>query len=206
MPGLVAAQTTGTPSFMAPPPPMFVSSVGIYGTNGNQGRGYGFEAEYRFVPRSRRFDFGFRAGVAHDTANGGTAKLAGIDGRYAFFHESAEFPVDAALTGGVGVRFHLHDNVTLVPVGVTVGRRLTPPSGGVLVTTYMHPKVYYIGGSPSKTIGFNMGVGLNVLFTRGFELRIGGAVGDYGGFGLGFILFRPFPPEAPEVSGGGGAP
>jgi hypothetical protein len=201
VPITAGAQTTGTPAFMAPPPPQFVSSIGLFGTNGNRGRGAGLEAEYRFVPRSRRFDFGFRAGIGADTLGHGTAKLVGVDGRYSFFHESPEFPVDAALTAGIGFRLRPEADLALIPIGATFGRRLTPPSGAVLVTTYMHPKVFFASESSKRSVGFNMGVGVNLLFTRGYEFRIGGSVGDYGGFGIGFILFRPFPPEAPEVSG-----
>ena len=199
----VEAQATGTPSFMAPPPPQFVSSVGFFGTNGNRGNGFAFEAEYRFVPRSRRFDFGLRAGVA-DAANvRGSIVLAGLDARYSIYHETMAFPLDAAVTAGYGTRFGRGTRISLAPVGVTFGRRLTPPSGALLVTTYMHPKVFYISGAGDDRVGFNMGVGLNLLFARGFEFRIGGSAGDFGGFGIGFILFRPFPPQTPEVSGGG---
>jgi hypothetical protein len=162
------------------------------------------ELEYRFIPRSRRFDFGIRGGIAADTGSGGGAlKLLGIDTRYSFFHETPEFPVDAALTLGVGARWDSQTDQKLIPLGVTFGRHLTPPSGGVLVTTYMHPKVFYITGDGKDTVAFNMSVGFNVLFARGFEIRFGGSAGRFGGVGLGLILYRPFPPKAPEVSGGG---
>jgi hypothetical protein len=202
-----AAQTTGTPSFMAPPPPLFVSSLGLYTSYGNRGNGLAFELEYRFIPRTRRFDFGIRAGVAADTGSNGYAlKLLGVDTRYSFFHETDEFPVDAALTLGLGARWDSKTDQKLIPIGVTLGRHLTPPSGGVLVTTYMHPRLYYVTGDAKDAVVFNMGVGINVLFARGFEIRFGGTAGRFGGVGLGLNLYRPFPPKAPEVSGGGGAP
>ncbi len=198
-----AAQTTGTPSSLAPPPLQFVNSLGLYGSAGNRGAGLAIEGEYRFVPGSRRFDFGVRAGIASDSTSSSGLKLIGVDARYSFFHETPELPVDAALTAGIGARFGGNTDLKLVPVGVTLGRHLTPPSGGVLVTTYMHPKMVFVTGDKNDRFVFNISVGFNLLFARGVELRFGGTVGEFGGVGLGLRLFRPQAPEAPEVSGGG---
>ena len=114
------AQTTGTPVFLAPY--RAFQRVEFGASLSDPGSGVAFEGFYRMG--QKKYDFGFRGGFADPGGNAETVFLAGVDFRTRVVDHSADFPLDGALTAGSGAHFGDGESRGLVPIGVSLGRRV----------------------------------------------------------------------------------
>ena len=183
----LAAQSTATPVFQAPYRAFRRVEYGA--SISDPGSGVAFEGFYRFG--DKRYDIGFRGGFVD--ANPGRAQfLAGVDFRTRVIDHSADFPLDGAVTAGIGGRFGDGASQAYIPFGISLGRRVELEDSNVEFTPYFHPVLAptFGDGNFDSGILFGLGLGVDVSFNKKFELRVSGAVGDYNGIGISFAVLR----------------
>lgn len=181
-----AAQTVGTPVFMAPYRAFTKSEIS--GTFSDPGAGWALEGAYRYG--QGRFDVGFRAGILnYNDSNDEDAVqfLAGVDVRFRVIEHTEDFPLDGALTAGVGGSFGDFSQ-GFIPVGLSLGRRVELEDGFSFVP-YLQPVLGFTFGDESDAI-FAVGLGVDFKLSKTFDLRITGGLGDIDGIGIGFAWIR----------------
>lgn len=184
--GVAAAQTVGTPVFMAPYRAFTTSEFG--GTFSDPGSGWALEGAYRYG--AGRFDIGIRGGFWNRDAGPGDddlAFLAGADLRFRAIEHNEEFPLDGAVTVGVGGAFG-DNSVGFIPVGLSLGRRVEL-EGGVSLVPYLQPIIGITFGDSSDGI-FAVGLGVDFKLSSRFDLRVTGGIGDIEGIGIGFAWVK----------------
>jgi len=187
--GLVAttsAQTVGTPVFMAPYRAFTKSEIS--GTFSDPGAGWALEGAYRYG--QERFDIGFRAGILNfssDTDDDQVQFLAGVDVRLRLIEHTDDFPLDGALTAGIGGSFGDFSQ-GFIPVGLSLGRRVEL-EGGFSFVPYLQPVIGFTFGDDSDAI-FAVGLGVDFKLSKTFDLRLTGGLGDIDGIGIGFAWIR----------------
>jgi hypothetical protein len=180
------AQTVGTPVFMAPYRAFTRSEIS--GTFSDPGAGWALEGAYRYG--QGKFDVGFRAGILNVSSDGGDDAvqfLAGVDVRFRVIEHTEDFPLDGALTGGVGGSFGDFSQ-GFIPVGLSLGRRVELEDGFSFVP-YLQPVIGFTFGDESDAI-FAVGLGVDFKLSKTFDLRITGGLGDIDGIGIGFAWIR----------------
>jgi|SoiMethySBSTD1v2_1073268.scaffolds.fasta_scaffold267187_4 hypothetical protein len=180
-----AAQTVGTPVFMAPYRAFTKSEIS--GTFSDPGAGWALEGAYRYG--QDRFDVGFRAGILNISNEGDDQIqfLAGVDVRFRVIEHTEDFPLDGALTAGVGGSFGDFSQ-GFIPVGLSLGRRVELDDGFSFVP-YLQPVIGFTFGDDSDAI-FAVGLGVDFKLSKTFDLRITGGLGDIDGIGIGFAWIR----------------
>ena len=179
-----AAQATGLPSFNAPYRAFTRSEIGLVLTFPDGG-GTAFEGAYRYA--SGKFDIGFRGGIF---APGGTAKsqlLVGAEGRERVVSHTEDFPLDGALILGIGAHFSSGNNALIVPVGLSLGRRIDPKDSHISIVPYVQPTGFLIAGSGTSDFKFDLGLGADFRLTPRFDARISAGLGDLEGVSLGAV-------------------
>lgn len=180
-----AAQTTGTPVFLAPTRAFRSSEIGGYFTD--PGEGFTLEGMFRFG--SGAVDFGFRGGIGSNDikihqGSRSTFFLGGVDLRARVIKASEGFPLDGALTLGVGSNFG-DFNIGYIPIGLTFGRNIDLEGTKTSFTPYFHPALVQTFGDGPDELLFAIGLGVNIEFSPRFDARIGAGLGDYSGISLG---------------------
>lgn len=178
----LAAQATGMPLYNAPYRAFQRSEIGgavIFPGGG----GTAFLGMYRMA--SGKLDFGFQAGVA--TCNGcNSVFLAGVEGRERVLTHSADFPLDGAVIVGVGGEFANGNSVLVIPVGLSLGRRVQISGSNISVVPYVQPTLFILAGDASGT-NFALGLGADFRLTPRFDGRFSAGLGDVDGVSLGFV-------------------
>jgi hypothetical protein len=175
-PASAAAQSTGTPVFAAPYRAFTKSELGV--SLSDPGSGLALEGFYKIA--NGKWDIGFRGGF-WDTDGGTTPILLGVDGRSKLVQHSESFPLDGALTLGVGANLDDAFNQFLIPVGVSLGRRVQLEGDNVSFVPYFHPVLTPVFGEGNSDLLFSVGLGADVKVGGNVDLRISGALGDYQG-------------------------
>src|SRR2546430_11995664 len=130
------AQATGTTTFNAPYRAFVRSEIGVSLSFPNGG-GTALEGAYRIA--SRGFDLGFKAGVLNPPANGNTALLLGAEARQRVITHTIDFPLDGAVIVGVGGDFVSGASQLIIPVGISLGRRVDPRGSTASIVPYGTP-------------------------------------------------------------------
>ncbi len=178
----LVAQATGTPSFNAPYRAFERTELGLVISFPNGGS-TAFEGVYRFASGSR-LDIGFRAGVA-DTDGGDAIFLLGAEARQRVIAHNEDFPLDGALIFGLGAL--LSDNsVLLIPVGLSLGRRINVEDSQVSIVPYVQPTMFISIGDETD-VHFSLGVGGDFKLTKRFDARISAGIGDLEGVSIGAV-------------------
>jgi len=174
-----SAQATGLPTFFAPTRAFGSSELGV-SLSRPGGGATGLEG--RFSAALNRADFSLRAGYADGGGSNGGSAVAGAEVRLPVLGRSPTFPLDGALIFGVGRSFD--PGQTIVPIGLSLGRRLELDRGALHLTPYVQPTVIFAG---SSDFVFGLGVDVGV---RGLpDVRVNWAAGDMDGFSV--SLFWP---------------
>lgn len=183
----LAAQSTATPVFLAPYRAFRRVEYGA--SVSDPGSGVALEGFYRFG--DKKYDIGFRGGFA-DANPGRTQFLAGVDFRTRVIDHSADFPLDGAVTAGIGGRFGNGESQAYIPFGLSLGRRVELEDSNVEFTPYFHPVLGPTFGDGNYDSGllFGLGLGVDVSFNKKFDIRVSGALGDYNGIGISFAILR----------------
>lgn len=179
------AQETGTPVFSAPYRAFSSHELGL-SLSAPKGADLGLEGFYSFA--SGRNDFGLRAGFV-DEGEGSDLVLGGRF-RTRLLTHSQDFPLDGALTLGLGAVFLDGGTVVRIPIGLSLGRRIDSRSSGVSFVPYLQPVLVPTFSSGDSELQLALGLGLDLRLTRRFDLRVAGSVGDLEGFSVSFAWVR----------------
>ena len=174
----LAAQSTGTPVFQAPYRAFNNWELG--GSLSDPGNGWALEGFYRWGYKN--FDIGIRSGI-YDPSNGDSRFLIGGDARTRVVTHSNSFPLDGALTFGLGGNFGGGADVAYIPLGISLGRRILLENSSISFSPYVHP-VLTPTFLDSSDLLFAFGLGVDVKFTKSFDLRVSGGVGDLDGVSI----------------------
>jgi len=179
------AQETGTPVLSAPYRAFSTHELGL-SLSAPEGADLGFEGFCSFA--SGRNDFGLRVGVLD--ADDASDLVLGGRFRTRLLTHSEDFPLDGALTVGVGAVFLDGGTVLRTPIGLSLGRRIDSKSSGLSFVPYLQPVLVPRFSEGDSELELALGLGLDLRLTRRFDLRVAGSVGDLEGFSVTFAWVR----------------
>ena len=179
----LAAQETGTPVFKSPYRTFNTSEIGA---SFSDGEGYEWALEGFYGYGRGPWDVGLRAGYL-DAAEG--VLLLGANARTRVVNSSESFPLDGALTLGVGAAIN-GGTTLLLPVGISLGRRVLLEGSETSFVPYVHPVLAPVLGEGDDEIQFTLGIGVDIKFTRNLDIRVAGALGDRDGVSIVFAIIR----------------
>jgi len=175
------AQETGTPIFRAPYRAFETHEFGG-SLSDPEGASLALEGFYRYGKNAN--DFGLRGGFA-DADGSDTIFLIGGDFRTQVLTYSESFPLDGSLTLGFGGIFGEGDDVFLLPVGLSLGRRFDVEGSSTTFVPYVHPNIIpTFGGGSDDDIQFTLGLGVDIRFSDRWAVRASGGLGDIEGVGI----------------------
>lgn len=177
----LAAQATGTPGFNAPYRAFTNTEIGVLVSFPNNGTA--FEGAYRLA--SGRFDIGFKGGLLDPSGPGNAILLLGTEARTRVLTHTPDFPLDGALILGVGGQFVSHNSELIIPVGLSLGRRLDTESR-VSIVPYVQPTMFIVADGGSDVL-FSLGLGADFRLSRVFDARFSAGLGDIEGVSLGAV-------------------
>ena len=182
-----SAQETGTPIFKAPYRAFENHEFGA-SLSDAEGIDFALEGFYRYGRGSN--DFSVRAGFADVEGGGDAAFLIGGDFRTSIVTYSDAFPLDGALTLGVGGIFGEGDDRFLIPVGVSLGRRFDLEDSETTFIPYVHPVIVPSFGGDDSDVDFALGLGVDIRFSESLAIRASGGLGDIEGVGISLAYIR----------------
>jgi hypothetical protein len=174
-----AAQATGMPSYNAPYRAFGRSEIGLVLSFPNGG-GTAFEGAYRWA--SGKFDIGVRGGIFTPGGGAKSVLLVGAEARERVVTHTEDFPLDGALIVGIGGQFVSDSSALIVPVGLSLGRRVSPRDSKISIVPYVQPTGFLIAGSSDFL--FALGLGADFRLTPRFDARISAGLGDLEGVSL----------------------
>jgi hypothetical protein len=180
-----AAQSTATPVFAAPYRAFRNSEIGL--SLSDPGAGMAIEGFYKYGRQT--WDIGFRGGF-WDTDGGSTPLLLGVDARTRVLTHNANFPLDGALTVGLGAMLSDGANLFHVPVGLSLGRRVDLEGSTVSFVPYFQPVLGLALSEGNNDFLFGVGLGADIRINPRFDLRVSGGLGDYEGVGISVAWLR----------------
>lgn len=185
--GPLAAQSTGTPVFHAP-----YRNFERYELGGNvsdQGN-ITVEGFYGMSQAGGRWDLSLRGGVIDGGSGGRTGLLAGVDGRFRVFDQTQDFPLDGAVILGVGSRLIKDASRLFIPIGLSLGRRVTFENSRVSLVPYAEPVLAPTFGKGGSDLLIALGLGADLRLSRRFEIRAAVGIGDIENFSIGAAFSR----------------
>jgi len=184
-----AAQETGTPIFKAPYRAFTNHEFGASLSDPGDAGDFALEGFYRYGRGNN--DFSLRAGFADGAGTLGTRFLIGGDFRTRVVSYSESFPLDGALTVGVGTSLGDGDDLFYLPLGFSLGRRFELEGSKTSFIPYVHPVIVPILGSGGgDDVGFALGLGVDVRFSDSWAIRASGGLGDIEGVGVSLTYIR----------------
>jgi hypothetical protein len=177
-----AAQETGTPIFKAPYRAFASHEFGASLSDPGDAADFALEGFYGYGRGTN--DFGLRAGFADGAGNLDTRFLLGGDFRTRVVSYSESFPLDGALTVGLGTSLGDGPDLFFLPVGISLGRRFELEGSKTTFTPYAHPVIVPTFGGGDDDVNFAFGLGVDVRFSGSWALRASGGLGDIEGVGL----------------------
>ena len=177
-----AAQETGTPIFKAPYRAFTNHEFGASFSDPGEGVSFALEGFYRYGRGAN--DFSLRGGFADLNGDGGTRILVGGDFRTQVLSYSESFPLDGALTVGLGANVGDGPDAYLIPIGVSLGRRFDLEGSKTSFVPYAHPVIVPTFGNGDSQINFALGLGVDMRFSQTLAVRVSGGVGDIEGVGI----------------------
>jgi hypothetical protein len=183
-----AAQETGTPIFKAPYRSFTSHEFGASFSDPGEGVSFALEGFYRYGRGAN--DFSLRGGFADLNGPGGTRLLAGGDFRTQILSYSESFPLDGALTVGIGANVGDGPDAYFIPVGVSIGRRFDLEGSNTTFIPYAHPVIVPTFGGGNSDVNFALGLGVDVRFSRELAVRVSGGIGDIEGVGVSLTYIR----------------
>ena len=185
--GTAAAQETGTPVFKAPYRAFDNHEFGASFSDYEAVSG-AFEGFYYYGKDQN--DFGLRAGIADPSGSGDARFLLGGSFRTRVISYSESFPLDGALTLGLGTNLGSGDDFFLIPLGVSLGRRFDMEGSNTTFTPYVHPVLVPVFGAGDSDVEFALGLGVDIRFSERWAVRASGGLGDIEGVGISVAYIR----------------
>jgi hypothetical protein len=181
------AQETGTPIFEAPHRVFESHEFGAALADPGDLGDLSLEGFYRFG--NGPHDFSIRAGFLDRP--GDTGFLLGGDFRTRVLSYSESFPLDGALTLGLGGIFGGDlDDIVLLPVGISLGRRFDVEGSSTRFVPYVHPNIVPVFGGGDDDVEFTLGLGVDIKFGEQWAVRASGGLGDIEGVGVTLAYLR----------------
>jgi len=115
---------------------------------------------------------------------GSTVLLLGAEARERVLSHTVDFPLDGALVLGLGGQFGSGSSVLLVPVGLSLGRRIDLEGSSVSIVPYVQPTGTLVAGSGNSTFLFTLGLGGDFRLSPRFDARVSAGLGDIEGVSL----------------------
>ena len=187
LPAAAVAQETGTPNFKAPYRAFNEHEFGASFSDYEAVSG-ALEGFYRYGRGQN--DFGVRAGFADPSGEGDTRFLLGGEFRTQVLRYSDDFPLDGAITLGLGGNIGDGDDVFFLPVGISLGRQFDVEGSNTTFIPYVHPVLVPTFGGPGDEVEFALGLGVDVRFSERWAIRASGGLGDIEGIGLSVAYIR----------------
>jgi hypothetical protein len=186
--GTAVAQETFTPVFQAPYRAFQNQEFGA-SLSDPEFASFALEGFYRYGRGSN--DLGLRAGFA-DAEVGDAIILIGGNFRTQVLTYSESFPLDGALTLGLGGRFFEGDDVFSIPLGLSLGRRFDLEGSSTIFVPYVHPVIVPTFGGPDEEddVAFGLGLGVDIRFSERWAVRASGGLGDIEGVGISLAYIR----------------
>jgi hypothetical protein len=184
----LAAQETGTQIFKAPYRAFTSHEFGASFSDPGEGVSFALEGFYRYGRGAN--DFSVRGGFEDLNGGGGTRVLLGGDFRTQILSYSESFPLDGALTVGVGANVGDGPDAYYIPVGVSLGRRFDLEGSKTSFIPYLHPVIVPTFGNGNSDVNFALGLGVDVRFSQTLAVRVSGGIGDIEGVGVSFAYIR----------------
>jgi len=179
----LAAQATGTPSYNAPYRAFTRSEFGAV-ISFPDGGGTAFEGAYRMA--SGKFDLGFRGGIF--SPDGGDSQLLlGAEARQRVVTHTEDFPLDGAMILGIGGRFASGNSGLIIPIGLSLGRRVDPKDSKISIVPYVQPTGFFTAGNGQSDFLFALGLGADFRLSPKFDARISAGLGDLEGVSIGAV-------------------
>jgi hypothetical protein len=176
-----SAQVTGMPAFDAPYRAFARHEFGG-SASFPSGGGTALEGQYRFGYQN--FDVGFRGGIFDPGGPGKSQALLGVSARDRVVTHSEAFPLDGAVTLGLGANLVSGANRLLIPVGLSLGRRIDVKDSPVSIVPYGEPVLFVISGAGQTDIKFAMGLGGDFRLSKLFDARVSIGLGDIEGISI----------------------
>lgn len=180
----LAAQATGVPSYNAPYRAFTRSEFGAV-LSFPEGGGTAFEGAYRMA--SGKFDLGFRGGIFSPGGGGDSQLLLGAEARQRVVTHTEDFPLDGALILGIGGRFSSGNSGLIIPVGLSLGRRVDPKDSKISIVPYVQPTGFFTAGNGESDFLFALGLGADFRLSPKFDARISAGLGDLEGVSIGAV-------------------
>lgn len=178
----LSAQATGLPTFFAPTRGFGASEIGVSlsrpggSATGVEGRlGFGLD----------QADLALRAGYFDPGGAADGTFVAGAEARVPVLGRSADFPLDGALILGFGRHFRSGAEQNFVPVGLSIGRRISLADRSFQLTPYLQPTVIF-----ESDTQFVFGLGVDVAIRGLPEVRVNWGFGDMDGFSVSLFWGR----------------
>ena len=181
--GNLAAQATGTTVFNAPYRAFSSSEFGVFISFPNGG-GTAFEGQYRVA--NGTWDIGFKGGVFDPSGAGNAVLLLGAEARARVLTHNVDFPLDGAVIFGAGANLVSGSSVLILPLGLSLGRRISTQRG-VSIVPYTQPTLFILAGNTGSHSQFALGLGIDFGFTPRFDARLSAGLGDVEGVSIGAV-------------------
>jgi hypothetical protein len=185
--GRAAAQETGTPVFRAPYRAFTTSEFGATLSFPSGAPDFALEGFYSYGHGA--YDLGIRGGF-ENIPGGDTRVLLGGDFRTRILNASDRFPLDGALTLGLGLNAGSGPDVVYIPVGLSLGRRFLLEGSKTSFVPYVEPVVVPALSSGNSNLDFALGFGVDIRFSNTIDFRVSAGVGDIEGISLGLAFVR----------------
>ena len=186
--GHSAAQETGTPIFKAPYRAFTSHEFGVSLSDPGDAADFALEGFYAYGRGTN--DFSLQAGFADGAGGLDTRFLLGGDFRTRVVSYSEGFPLDGALTVGLGTSLGDGADLFFLPVGVSLGRRFELEGSRTSFTPYAHPVIVPTFGGGDDDVNFALGLGVDVRFSDSWAVRASGGLGDIEGVGVSLTYLR----------------
>jgi hypothetical protein len=183
-----AAQETGTPIFKAPYREFQTHEFGASISDPGTGIDFALEGFYRYGSGTN--DFSIRGGFADGEGNIDTKLLLGGDFRTRVVSYSESFPLDGALTLGLGGTVGDGPDNFFLPVGISLGRRFDLEGSNTVFVPYFHPVIIPTFGSGDDDVNFALGLGVDIRFSEKWAIQVSGGLGDLDGVGVSVAYIR----------------
>ncbi len=136
--------------------------------------GLGVEGLFGFGYKN--FDLEVRGGLFDPGEGIDASGTLGVTGRYRVISHTENFPLDGAVVAGIGA-WMFNNSTALIPVGITLGRRLQIEDSQVSIVPYAEPVVVFVTGLGGD-VWFGLGLGADFKLSRAFDARLSVGFGD----------------------------
>ncbi len=136
--------------------------------------GLGVEGLFGFGYKN--FDLEVRGGMFDPGEGIDASGTLGVTGRYRVISHTENFPLDGAVVAGIGA-WLFNNSTALIPVGITLGRRLQIEDSQVSIVPYAEPVVVFVTGLGGD-VWFGLGLGADFKLSQAFDVRLSVGFGD----------------------------